>query len=61
MSLQTYDLDSKEFLDFLIKSGHQYGLNLRQLDYPYGYWGDDSDWDLGWFNEKEFDRLYPNE
>lgn len=61
MSLETYDLDSKEFLDFLIKNGHQYGLNLRQLDYPYGYWGDDSDWDLGWFDEKEFDKLYPAE
>lgn len=61
MSLQTYDLDAKEFLEFLKKSGHQYGLNLTQLEFPYGYWGDGSDWDLGWFNREEYDRLYSDE
>ena len=58
MSLETYDLDSKEFLEFLKKSGYQYGLNLTPLEFPYGYWGDGSDWDLGWFNRDEYDRLY---
>ncbi len=59
MSLETYDYSSKDFLDFLIKSGHQYGLKLSQLEYPYGYWGDGADWDLGWFNRKQYRRLYP--
>lgn len=45
---------------YVIKNGKRLGLNLLALEPQYGWYGS-GDYDLGWFNKREFEKEYPDD
>ena len=51
------DSDAKAYI---IKNGKKMGLNVKPLEPQYGWYGS-GDYDLGWFNKREFEKENPDD
>ena len=58
-ALHTFDISSKDFLEHLLQNKITYGLKMEKLPFQYCYYGDGSDYDLGWFNKAAYEKENP--
>lgn len=58
-ALHTFDISSKDFLEHLIQNKVTYDLKMEKLPFQYCWYGDGTDYDLGWFNKAAFEKENP--
>ena len=58
--IHTFNLKHAQIIEYLDRHKHELGIELNPLEDRYG-WQGDGDYDLGWFDKSEFDRLYSDE
>lgn len=58
--LHTFGLKHAQIVEYLDNHKTELGIDLIPLEANYG-WQGEGDYDLGWFDKQEFDRLYSGE